>query len=51
MKYTLPSGLASFDGCDLGEREYRYPQKRKDLELALQEALRELAKNKEDYDK
>lgn len=45
-EYVLPSGLASleYSGSILGEEEYRYPIKRKDLEKALQEALYELWK-------
>ena len=47
IKYTLPSGNASIKMTSmswLAEKEFTYPNKRKDLEKAFQEALEELAR-------
>ena len=47
MKYTLKSGLASFEGEPMGEKEVIFPASRKGVESALKEALEALAENKE----
>lgn len=51
MKYELKSGLASYEGEPMGEKNFRYPAKRKDLECALKEALIELAELEDWRDK
>ncbi len=63
MKYQLPSGAAEINAARMdgfqSEVDYRYPNKRADLEGALREALQELWKvqherltagNGEDYE-
>lgn len=47
MKYELKSGLASYHGEPMGEKEWALPLKKKDTELALKEALEELAELEE----
>ena len=51
MKYELKSGLASYEGEPIGEKNFCYPAKRKDLECALKEALMELAELEDWRDK
>ena len=48
-KYELPSGNAEIVTYDAfqAEKEYRYPDKKRDIEKALQEALYELWKLKQ----
>ena len=50
-KYELPSKAASFEGRvdGFGNKEFTLPNRRKDVDAALKEALIELAKR--DYDK
>jgi len=43
-EYTLKSKAASYSGTEHGTKEFIYPLKRKDIIIALQEALIELAK-------
>ena len=50
MKYKLKSGLASYEGTHIGEKEFTYPATRKKVEKALEEALMELAELQEEVD-
>ena len=43
MQYKLKSGLASFEGETMGEKEFIFPINKKGVETALKEALEELA--------
>ena len=47
MKYTLKSGLASYEGTPMGAKEYIFPINKKGVETALKEALEELAELQE----
>ena len=43
MFYMLPSKTASFEGETMGEKEFIYSAKRKEVEASLKEALELLA--------
>ena len=47
MFYMLPTKTASFEGEAMGEKEFVYSAKRKEVEAALKEALELLAEQYE----
>ena len=47
LQYKLKSGLASYEGKPMGEKEFNFPINKKGVETALKEALEELAELKE----
>jgi len=51
MKYELKSGLASYHGEPMGEKEWELPLKKKEVECALKEALEALAELEEQLDR